>query len=57
MRPVMQLAQPPAEALYLGYCIEHKHGDPEAARSYELQLKNRWPQSAEAKALASGGCE
>lgn len=57
MRPVMQLAQPPAEALYLGYCIEHKQGDREAARSYESQLKNRWPDSPEAKALASGGCE
>ncbi|MGE5169101.1 MAG: type IV pilus biogenesis/stability protein PilW [Rudaea sp.] len=57
MRQVMQLAQPPAEALYLGYCIERKNGDPEAARSYESQLKNRWPDSPEAKALARGGCE
>ena len=57
MRPVMQVAQPPAEALYLGYCIERKNGDREAARSYESQLKNRWPDSPEAKALAGGGCE
>ena len=57
MRPVMQLAQPPAEALYLGYCIERQQGDREAERSYESQLKNRWPDSAEAKAVAGGGCE
>jgi type IV pilus assembly protein PilF len=57
MRPVMQQAAPPPEALYLGVCIERKQGDREAERSYESQLKNRWPDSPEAKALASGPCE
>jgi type IV pilus assembly protein PilF len=57
MRPVMQQSSPPPEALYLGACIERKQGDREAARSYESQLRNRWPESPEAKAIASGGCE
>jgi type IV pilus assembly protein PilF len=57
MRPVMQQAVPPPEALYLGVCIERKQGDREAERSYALQLRNRWPDSPEAKALAGGTCE
>jgi type IV pilus assembly protein PilF len=57
MRPVMQQPVPPPEALYLGMCIERKQGDREAERSYESQLRNRWPDSAEAKALAGGACE
>ena len=54
MRPVMQQTVPPPEALYLGMCIERKQGDREAERSYESQLRNRWPESPEAKALAGG---
>jgi type IV pilus assembly protein PilF len=57
MRPVMQQAVPPPEALYLGMCIERKQGDREAERSYESQLRNRWPESAETKALATGACQ
>ncbi len=57
MRPVMQQQSPPAEALYLGVCIERKQGDREAERSYESQLRNRWPDSPEAKAIAAGTCE
>jgi len=57
MRPVMQQAAPPPEALYLGMCIERRQGDREAERSYESQLRNRWPDSPEAKALSSGTCE
>jgi type IV pilus assembly protein PilF len=57
MRPVMQQPSPSPAALYLGVCIERRQGDREAERSYESQLKNRWPQSPEAKAIASGGCE
>lgn len=57
MRPVMQQASPSPEALYLGVCIERRGGDREAARSYESQLRNRWPDSQEAKAIAGGGCE
>lgn len=57
MRPVMQQPSPPAEALYLGVCIERKQGDHEAEQSYESQLRNRWPDSPQAKAVASGGCQ
>jgi type IV pilus assembly protein PilF len=57
IRPVMQQPSPSPEALYLGLCIERKQGDRQAERSYESQLKNRWPDSPEAKAVASGGCE
>ena len=57
MRPVMLQPSPPAQALYLGACIEKKQGDRDAERAYESQLKNRWPDSAEAKALAGGQCE
>ena len=57
MRPVMQQASPPAEALYLGMCIERKQGDRNGEQSYESQLRNRWPDSPEAKAIASGGCQ
>jgi type IV pilus assembly protein PilF len=58
MRPVMKQQAPPPEALYLGVCIERKQGgDRQAERSYESQLRNRWPDSAEAKAIAAGTCE
>jgi type IV pilus assembly protein PilF len=57
MRPVMQQAAPPPEALFLGLCIERKQGDREAERSYESQLRNRWPDSPEAKAIGSATCE
>jgi type IV pilus assembly protein PilF len=57
MRPVMQQNSPSPEALYLGVCIERTEGDRETARSYESQLKNRWPDSPQAKAVADKGCE
>ena len=57
MRPVMQQSTPPPEALYLGLCIERKQGDREAERSYESQLRNRWPEAPETKAIASGTCD
>jgi type IV pilus assembly protein PilF len=57
MRPVMQQTSPPAEALYLGMCVERKLGDRQAELSYVSQLRNRYPDSAEAKAIASGSCE
>ena len=57
MRAVMRQATPPPAALYLAVCIERRQGDREAERSYESQLKNRWPDSPEAKALTGGSCE
>jgi type IV pilus assembly protein PilF len=51
--------QPPVapEALYLAMCIEKKSGDRGAEQSYISQLKNRYPDSAETKAISSGICE
>jgi type IV pilus assembly protein PilF len=57
MRIVMQQTTPPPEALFLGMCVERKLGDRQAEQSYALQLRNRYPQSAEAQAIATGGCE
>ena len=57
MRRVMQQAAPPPEALYLGMCIERKLSDAPAETSYVSQLKNRFPESAEAKAIPPGTCE
>lgn len=57
MRPVMQQQTPPPEALYLGMCIERKQGDRQSELSYTTQLRNRYPDSAEAKALPGGACE
>jgi type IV pilus assembly protein PilF len=57
MRPVMQQQTVPPEALYLGMCIERRQGDRQSELSYTSQLRNRYPESAEAKALATGVCE
>jgi type IV pilus assembly protein PilF len=57
MRMVMQQTTPPPEALFLGMCIERKLGDRQAEQSYALQLRNRYPQSAETAAIPLGGCE
>ena len=57
MRPVMQQQTPPPEALYLGMCIERKEGDKQSELSYTTQLRNRYPDSAEAKAIPGGTCE
>ena len=47
----------PPEALYLGLCVERKLGDRQAEASYTAQLRNRYPDAAETKALATGVCE
>ena len=57
MKPVMQQTNPPPEALMLGACIERKMGDRNAEASYLSQLRNRYPDSAEAKSIATGACE
>src|SRR5205814_1394667 len=57
MRPVMRDNAPRPEALYLGMCIERKQGDRQAEISYMTQLRNRYPDSAEAKALAAKTCD
>ena len=56
MRFAMAQNPPPPEALYLGMCVERKLGDKAAEESYVAQLRNRYPNSAEARAIA-GTCE
>ena len=56
-RRMTQTAAPAPEALYLGMCIERKTGDRGAEGSYISQLRNRYPDSAEAKSVATGACE
>jgi type IV pilus assembly protein PilF len=57
IRRVMQQASPPPDALYLAMCIERKLGDRPSEASYVSQLRNRYPDSAEAKAIPPGTCE
>jgi type IV pilus assembly protein PilF len=57
MKRVMAQASPPPDALYLGMCIERKLGDRPSEASYVSQLRNRYPESAEAKAIPPGICE
>ena len=50
-------ATPAPEALYLGMCIERNLGDRQAELSYVMQLRNRYPDAAETRAISSGQCE
>jgi type IV pilus assembly protein PilF len=56
-RRLAQLPAPAPEALYLGMCVERKAGDRAAETIYVVQLRNRYPDSAEAKAITTGLCE
>ena len=57
IRRLTQQPPVPPEALYLAMCIEKKSGDRSAEQSYISQLKNRYPDSAETKAIPTGICE
>lgn len=57
MRRVVAQTNTPPDALYLGMCIERALGDKVAENSYVSQLRNRYPESAEAKAITGGTCE
>jgi len=57
IRPLMQQGTARPEALYLGLCVERKLGDRQAELSYGSQLKNRYPDAAETKLVATGTCE
>jgi type IV pilus assembly protein PilF len=59
MKIVMLQTGPAPEALYLGLCIERKLGDRASETAYAAQLRNRYPDSPEAKVVASTGpvCE
>ena len=57
MKGVMLTTNPPPDALRLGACIERRLGDRQAELSYLSQLKNRYPDAPETKALATDQCE
>jgi type IV pilus assembly protein PilF len=57
MKIVMQQTNPAPEALFLGMCVERRLGDRAAEQSYVAQLRNRYPESAEARAIQSSACE
>ena len=57
---IRRVAQQPSvfpEALYLGMCIERGLGDRAAEASFVSQLRNRFPDSPEARAVPPGKCE
>lgn len=56
LKAIRQTNLPP-EALYLGLCVERRLGDRQAEASYTAQLRNRHPDAAETRALATGACE
>ena len=49
-----KVAVPNAEVLWLGVRVERRLGDRNSEASYALQLKNKFPESKEARAMASG---
>ena len=57
MKGVMQSNNPPPEVLYLGMCIERKLGDQQAELSYVSQMRNRFPDATETKAITTEGCQ
>lgn len=57
LRPAVLQANPAPEALYLGVCLERRLSDKQAEMSFTSQLRNRYPDSAETRALPSGVCE
>ena len=52
-----QAAPPTAEALWLSVRVERRLGDRNSEASYALQLRNRFPNSKEARALVAGQYE
>jgi type IV pilus assembly protein PilF len=56
MRGVMLTTNPPPEGLRLGMCIERRLGDSQAELSYVSQLRNRYPDAPETKAIATDTC-
>ena len=57
LRPAVLQANPAPAALYLGVCVERKLNDKPAEASFTSQLKNRYPDAAETRALPTGVCE
>lgn len=56
MRRVMAANNPSPEALRLGMCVERKLGDRQSEASYTSQLRNRYPDAPETRAIAEA-CE
>ena len=57
MRGVMMQTNPPPEALFLGMCVERRLGDRQSELSYTSQLRNRYPDAPETRAVATAACE
>lgn len=57
MKGVMLTTNPPPEGLRLGMCVERKLGDRQAELSYVSQLRNRYPDAPETKAIPTETCE
>ncbi len=57
MKRALARPNPTPDTLYLGMCIERKLGDRQAELSYVSQLRNRYPEAPETRAIASGTCE
>lgn len=57
MKGVMLTTNPLPEALRLGMCVERKLGDRQAELSYISQLRNRYPDAPETKAVPTETCE
>jgi type IV pilus assembly protein PilF len=55
MKGTLQTSPQP-ESLYLGMCIERKLNDQQAELSYVSQLRNRFPDAPETKAISTEGC-
>lgn len=51
----MQMYQPTARSLWLGFQIERASGNARAADSYRFQLQKNYPNSRETKAVREGG--
>ncbi len=56
MKLVMQQPNASSEALYLGMCVEKALGDRASEASYVSQLRSRYPESPETKALDKSLC-
>ena len=57
MKGVMQTSNPQPEVLYLGMCVERKLGDRQSEQSYISQMRNRYPDASETKAINTEGCQ
>lgn len=54
--PVMAQELPSPQAFYLGVCVERALGDKPAEVAYSAQLRTRYPEAAETRALTGGAC-